>query len=111
MKKNLPLASVILCTVPDATTANDLAKLILKHHLAACINIIPQITSIYYWNNQLEQAQEQQLLIKTSSHCFEKLCKLLIAHHPYENPEIIELPITNSSPAYLTWIQKECQHA
>lgn len=104
-------ASVILCTAPDIKIAHSLAQLLLKHQLAACVNILPNIVSLYHWNNKLEQAQEHQLIIKTSSHCFASLCELLKTHHPYDNPEIIELPIINCSPDYLTWIQKECQHA
>ena len=111
MKKEIPPASIILCTVPNANTAYTLSQLLLKKHLAACINIIPAVLSLYNWNNKIEQAQEQQLIIKTSSHCFNEINLLLNKNHPYDNPEIIELPITNGSPAYLAWIQKECQYA
>lgn len=95
---------IILCTCPDKDTAKELAELLVGKNLAACVNILPGITSVYTWENQIESVQEHLLLIKSARGNYQAIETLLFKHHPYEIPEIIALPIERGSPEYLDWI-------
>lgn len=96
---------LVLCTVPDQDTANRLARLAVEQKLAACVNIVPQLVSVYEWDGKIEQDNEILLLIKTQVCCFEALQNLLLQAHPYDVPEIIALDINAGLPAYLNWIK------
>lgn len=100
-------AIVVLCTCPDNTSARQLAQTLLSEKLAACVNLIPQVTSLYYWQGKLEESQEVQLVIKTRRTMFGVLQERLLALHPYEVPEILALPILCGNPAYLQWVQEQ----
>ena len=95
---------IILCTCPDKETAEKIAHLLVNDKLAACVNILPGITSIYLWHEQIELTQEHLLLIKSNKGCYQAIEKTIKKHHPYELPEIIAVPIENGSPEYLHWI-------
>jgi len=95
---------IILCTCPDQKTAEDIATYLIREKLAACVNIIPGITSIYEWQGQIEKAQEQQLIIKSHSDKYMEIEDRIKKHHPYELPEIIAVPIERGLPEYLQWI-------
>ncbi|MDD5323292.1 MAG: divalent-cation tolerance protein CutA [Methylococcales bacterium] len=95
---------IILCTCPDQNTAESIARLLVKDKLAACVNILPSITSIYTWHEQIESAQEHLLLIKANKTCYQMIEKKIKKQHPYEIPEIIAVPIENGLPEYLHWI-------
>ncbi|MBT9099439.1 divalent-cation tolerance protein CutA [Methylovulum psychrotolerans] len=95
---------LILCTCPDKATAKKLAHLLVSKKLAACVNIIPGITSVYSWEEQIESVTEQLLLIKTSTGHYAAIETLLFKYHPYELPEIIAVPIERGLPEYLDWI-------
>lgn len=97
-------ASLILCTCPDAATAETLANALVSEHLAACVNIIPGISSIYEWQDQVEHAAEVLILIKYSTDRYAPLESRLLELHPYELPEILSVPIQQGLPAYLNWI-------
>jgi len=98
------LYQIILCTCPDKETAEKIAHLLVNDKLAACVNILPGITSIYLWHEQIELTQEHLLLIKSNKGCYQAIEKTIKKHHPYELPEIIAVPIENGSPEYLHWI-------
>ena len=100
-------AIVVLCTCPDNTSARELAHTLLSEKLAACVNLIPQVTSLYYWQGKMEESQEVQLVIKTRRTMFGVLQERLLALHPYEVPEILALPILCGNPAYLQWVQEQ----
>ena len=95
---------IILCTCPDKDTAETIARLLVNDKLAACINILPGITSIYLWQEQIESAQEHLLLIKANKACYQAIETAIKNNHPYELPEIITVPIVNGLPEYLHWI-------
>lgn len=95
---------IILCTCPDKDTAEKIAHLVLEHQLAACVNIVPNITSIYRWQGQIERAEEQLLLIKARQDAYSALESLIKTHHPYQLPEIIAVAIERGLPDYLNWI-------
>jgi periplasmic divalent cation tolerance protein len=95
---------IILCTCPDKITAEKIARLLIEHKLAACVNIMPNISSIYRWQGQIECAEEVLLLIKARQDAYSALESLIKQHHPYQLPEIIAVAIERGLPDYLHWI-------
>lgn len=95
---------VVLCTCPDKIVAQEIAKKLIAERLAACVNILPEITSIYNWQNNIECDTEVQLIIKTKANLFKQLCVSINTVHPYETPEIIALNIQQGDEKYLNWI-------
>jgi periplasmic divalent cation tolerance protein len=101
-------ARVVLCTCPDTSTAERLADGLLARRLAGCVNILPAVRSLYYWEERLEQAEEVQLIIKTTGTALPGLQKYIEQQHPYEVPEIIAIPVVAGLPAYLKWLEDAC---
>ena len=97
---------IIFCTCPDFDTAKSIAEAIIRGNKAACVNILPGITSVYQWKNEIETAQEHLLLIKTRQDHYQEIELLIKQMHPYELPEIISVPIGNGLPEYLNWINQ-----
>ncbi len=108
MSDKISQAAVVLCTCPSEAGGRALAKVLLGQNLAACVNLLPAVTSLYPWQGQLCEEQECQLLIKTRLSCLEELERCIQQHHPYEVPEIIALPILWGHQAYLEWIEQHC---
>ena len=98
-------AILVLCTCPSEGVANLLASQLVDQRLAACVNVIPAIQSIYCWQQKVEQSEECQLRIKSRRELFERLRPFLREHHPYEVPEILALPVLLADADYLNWIQ------
>ncbi len=96
---------VLLNTCPDLHIAQDIAKALLEKHLAACVNIVPQIQSLYEWKGEIVNDTEVLLLIKTQTKHYASIENLLVRLHPYEVPELIALPIHTGLSCYLDWIQ------
>lgn len=96
--------SACITTVADDETARKLARLLVESRLAACVNIIPNIRSIYEWQSAIHEDNELILMIKTRHEIVPQLIEFVKKNHPYEVPELIELPINNGNPAYLKWI-------
>jgi periplasmic divalent cation tolerance protein len=97
----------IYTTVADERTATGLAELIVGENLAACVQIVPGVKSVYRWQGKIKRDDEMQLVIKTTSARFDAIAALLHEHHPYELPEIVAVPIVRGSEAYLDWIESE----
>ncbi len=95
---------IILCTCPDKDTAENIAHLLVENNLAACVNIVPSITSVYRWQGQIERAEELLLLIKARQEVYPLLESTIKKHHPYQAPEIIAVSIECGLPDYLHWI-------
>ena len=95
---------IILCTCPDQKTAGYIAGQMIEHHLAACVNIAPGITSVYQWQGKIESAQEHLLIIKSHANQYQAIETKIKQVHPYELPEIIAVPIEHGLPEYLQWI-------
>lgn len=95
---------LILCTCPDAASAGHIAETLVAEQLAACVNLVPGITSIYRWEGQIQRDAEVMLLMKTTSERVAALTERLRALHPYAIPEIIAVPITEGLPDYLSWV-------
>jgi periplasmic divalent cation tolerance protein len=101
------LHQLVLCTCPDQATAQNIAEQLVDKQLAACVNILPGLTSIYQWQGKRETAEEHLLLIKTTNEVYVALEQTLSKLHPYELPEIIAVPIERGSTAYLDWISQQ----
>jgi periplasmic divalent cation tolerance protein len=95
---------LVLCTCPDAEAASHLAEVLVAGRHATCVNLVPGLTSVYPWEGKIETATEHLLLIKTEAAVFGELEAAIQAHHPYELPEIIAVPIVRGSNDYLEWI-------
>lgn len=96
--------SLVLTTYPGEEAAKQFAERLIVRQLAACVNVLPEMTSVYYWEGEVEHGKECQLFIKTLKSKFEDLSQYIVENHPYELPEIIEVPITSGLPSYLSWI-------
>jgi len=94
-----------LCTVPDETTAGLIADALVSEKLAACVNIIPSVVSVYRWQDAVEHSKELLLLIKTSESVWPLLEARILELHPYELPEIIAVPIHTGQTDYTQWIE------
>jgi periplasmic divalent cation tolerance protein len=95
-----------LCTCPDQATAERLAGQLVERRLAACVNILPGITSVFSWQGRIEREQEVLLLIKTAAERVEAMQQVLAELHPYEVPEIINLPVATGHQPYLEWVRQ-----
>lgn len=97
--------SAAFVTCPNDTVARTLARGIVENKLAACVNIVPAITSVYEWQGKIEEDSEVMLMIKTRSSKVPALAEYVRSHHPYEVAEVISLPIEQGNPPYLKWIE------
>ncbi|MBZ5704827.1 MAG: divalent-cation tolerance protein CutA [Acidobacteriia bacterium] len=96
---------LVLTTAPSKEEAHKIARGLVDRRLAACVNIVPQIESVYRWQGKIEEAQEYVLVIKTTSGAFEKVRDAIRELHSYELPECICLAIDGGSSAYLKWLE------
>ena len=104
-------AILITCACPDADTASDLAHALVDLRLAACVQLLPGVTSIYRWEGVVEKATEVLLMAKTWDDRLEAATALLQSRHPYEVPEIMAVPAAGGSAAYLDWVRAETRPA
>ena len=96
---------VVLVTCPTQPVAHRLAALVVGQRLAACVNVLPRMRSLFRWQGKVERAQEVLLLIKSTRQQFERLRRAILAHHPYEVPEIIAMPLIAGHRPYLQWVR------
>ncbi len=95
---------LIFCTCPDQQIAKRIAECLVRDKFAACVNIVPGITSIYEWQGKIESTQEHLLIIKSCAEKFSAIESKIKQLHPYELPEILAVPIERGLPEYLQWI-------
>ncbi len=95
---------LLFCTCPDRDTALRVAETLVNEQLAACVSLLPDMTSIYRWQGEVQREPEILLLIKTTQERVEALAGRVGQLHPYEVPELIAVPITEGLPDYLNWI-------
>ena len=100
----------VFVTVPDSKTAKKISKALLRERLCACVNIIKDIQSFYWWQKKIDKSKECLLVIKTKKVLFNKLDKAVSSLHPYAVPEIIALPLVNVSKKYAAWLRKETKN-
>ena len=95
---------IVLTTVGADFDARSLAHALIDQRLAACVNIVPSVTSVYRWQGRIEEEGEQLLVIKTVDDNVHDLREALFARHPYEVPEFMVLPVAATSEAYGAWL-------
>jgi len=100
-------AIIVLCTCPDEAAGERIAAALVQERLAACVNRIPGIVSMYRWQGAVQRDSECLLLIKTTRDRFDALCARIVALHPYELPEVIAVDIALGHTPYLDWIARE----
>jgi periplasmic divalent cation tolerance protein len=101
---------VVFSTCASAEEGQRVARTLVEKRLAACVNVIPGIRSVYRWNDAIEDEEEVLLLIKTSRALFEELREEIERLHSYEVPEVIALSIVDGSERYLSWMTRELAH-
>jgi len=97
---------IFFVTVPNIEEGKRIAKILVENKLAACVNIIQKIFSIYWWKGKIEEDEEHLLLIKTTDEKKELLIKEIIKVHSYDTPECIGFKIDRGSEKYLNWIKE-----
>ena len=100
-------ALVCFCTCPDQDTAARIADTLVGERLAACVNIVPGLRSVYRWQGAIESADEVLLLAKTTRECLEALTARVVELHPYELPEVIAVEVAGGLAAYLDWVAEQ----
>ena len=100
----MPEMIMVVSNVPNMEVAKALAHDLVAKQLAACVNILQGVHSVYRWQGAVEEATEVTVFIKTQRACYVALESAIVALHPYDVPEIIALPITSGLPSYLRWI-------
>jgi periplasmic divalent cation tolerance protein len=98
-------AMVVLCTFPDLDQARQIGAALVERQVAACVNLLPGVESIYRWQGRIERAGEVLAVIKTTR--YPELEEVLQEMHPYEVPEILGLSVAAGLPAYLAWLGGE----
>ncbi|MGE0885397.1 MAG: divalent-cation tolerance protein CutA [Blastocatellales bacterium] len=97
-------ALLVITTTENQADGERLAKLLVERELAACVQMMPQITSVYRWQGNVEQSVETLLFIKTTQTIYQQLEDAIKQNHSYQTPEIIALPIESGSTDYLNWL-------
>jgi len=95
---------IVLTTAASEEEAHKIARALVERGAAACVNIVPQITSLYRWQGNVEESREWLLIVKTTAAAFVQVRDAIAELHSYEVPECVCLNIEDGSPAYLDWI-------
>lgn len=98
--------AVILVTAPDAEVGERLGRALVGERLAACVNIVPGVTSLYRWDGDVHRAGEVLLIVKSTVDAFARVKERVKELHPYEVPEIIDLPVRTGEARYLEWVRE-----
>jgi periplasmic divalent cation tolerance protein len=107
MPESVSEAVIVLTNLPDRESAMKLARELVERRLAACVNVLGDISSVYRWQGRVATETEVPLLIKTRRSLYERVEAAISALHPYELPEIVAVPIGRGLAAYLEWVVAE----
>ncbi len=100
---------VVFVTASTEQEAENIARLLVEQRKVACVNIVPRVHSLFWWQGKLDSAQESLLIVKTRASLLDEIVTLVREIHSYHTPEIIALPIVGGNQDYLDWIDKETQ--
>lgn len=102
----MPATSVamIYVTFPDRVAALALGRGMIEQGLAGCINVFPSMTSVYVWQGKTETSEEAVMILKLAREGVERAVAHILAHHPYETPAVLVLPVVGGSEEYLAWV-------
>ena len=98
---------VLFITTGTTEEAQQISRMLLERRKAACVNIVPRVSSLFWWEDKLDSAQENLLIVKTKASLLNEIIRLVRDIHSYDTPEIIALPIVGGNQDYLKWIDKE----
>jgi len=98
---------IVLITTSQDEESQLIARVLLEQRKAACVNIVPKISSLYWWNSIIQQDKESLLIVKTRTELLDEVIRLVKEVHSYEVPEIIALPVIGGNHDYLEWIDRE----
>ncbi|THJ23784.1 MAG: divalent-cation tolerance protein CutA [Nitrospira sp. CG24D] len=98
---------IVFVTVPGLREGSRISKAILTSRLAACVNVIPGVQSMYQWKGKIVREKEAMLVMKTTRARYQKLEQKIKQLHPYEVPEVIAMPLICGSPQYIEWVKRE----
>lgn len=99
-------AIAVFITAPTRAEADQIAEMLIDTRLAACVQILPEIESVYRWEGAVERQKEVLLIAKTTTECFSRLETRVRAIHSYDTPEIVATRLTMGSPPYLQWLRE-----
>jgi periplasmic divalent cation tolerance protein len=98
---------IVQITAKDEAEARALAQMMLERKKAACVNIIPRVSTLYRWQGKIESGTESLMIIKTRAALLDDIIALVKTNHSYEVPEVIATPLAGGSPGYLAWLGDE----
>jgi periplasmic divalent cation tolerance protein len=98
---------VVFITAPSVDEADKIADVLVGQRKAACVNIVPQVRSRFWWQGKIESEEEALLIVKTRSELLDEVIGLVKANHSYEVPEVVALPIAGGNEDYLNWLDEE----
>lgn len=101
--------TAVVTTAPDAGVAEELAARVVEERLAACANVVPGVTSLYWWEGEVQRDAEVMIVLKTVTARFEALRRRIAELHPYDVPEILAFPVPEGSDEYLAWVRQEVE--
>ena len=97
---------IVLTTLPASADGVAFARTLVAEHLAACVNVLPDMHSFYWWNDKVEQDRERQIVIKTTGTRLDELQSRICELHPYEVPELLVVRVDGGDEAYLNWMSQ-----
>lgn len=100
---------LVYTTWPDTSAAERAGRILIQDRLAACVNILPGMMSLYRWENKVQQSSEAVMLIKTRSDLVERVMASVREHHSYDTPAILVIEIADADPQFAAWIRTETQ--
>lgn len=103
----MTLVRILFSTLDSEEKAREIAHQLVQERLAACVNIVPNVTSVYKWKGAIERTTECLLVMKTADDRVEQLTQRIKELHPYEVPEIISFSVEHGHPPYLDWVVAE----
>ena len=98
---------ILLSTVESAQTAEKIASTVVEERLAACVNVLPGVSSYFRWEGEIQREQEFMLILKTSTDRLRELIERIETLHPYEVPEIVSVPVEEGHQPFLDWVERE----
>ena len=100
---------LVYINFPNRDSARQIGTALIENQLAACVNIIPAVESIYQWKGKVCVESEVMALVKTTASRYKQLEEFVVENHPYEVPEVISLPLSQGSEPYLNWVQDQME--
>lgn len=98
---------IVVTNMPDRASATKLARALVESRLAACVNLLADIESVYRWQGKIEQAKEVPVVIKTTASAYQRVQAAILKDHPYQLPEIVAVPVVAGLEKYLQWVAGE----